>query len=68
MRRSLAVTLAVTVLPATALADKPKKPASTRLELLSALAGSSRSVASSSGNSSGPAGRPSGCAAGTWWS
>ena len=37
MRRSLAVTLAVTVLPATALADKPKKPASTRLDDKTAL-------------------------------
>jgi hypothetical protein len=37
MRRSLAVTLAVTVLPAAALADKPSKPASTRLDDKTAL-------------------------------
>ena len=37
MRRSLAVTLAVTVLPSAALADKPKKPASTRLDDKTAL-------------------------------
>jgi hypothetical protein len=37
MRRTLAVALAVTVLPSAALADKPKKPASTRLDDRTAL-------------------------------